>query len=107
MLQERGFLSARTTDDGINSNAACLYRLRTKVVTRKTTATLLNSWVNEALDCGGWLIETYHLVSGENRSGYEWSISRETFARHLDYLSERRMWVATQGQVARWLGSHG
>lgn len=107
MLRERGFLSARTTDNGINTASDSPYRLRTNVVTRKTSAMTLNSWVDQVLNCGGWLIETYHLVSAENQSGYEWWISSERFAQHLNYLRQSRVWVASQDRVVQWLYSNG
>lgn len=103
MLQRAGFLSARTTDDGINDCHGSPYALKTKVVTQGTSLKVFNSWVEEALQCGGWLVETYHLISPKNDEGYHWWISSEDFAQHLNYLGHLPVWVATQADVIRRL----
>lgn len=103
MLEDRGFWSARTTDDGINTYPVARYKLLTKVVTRRTPAAVLDTWVERAVDTKGWLIETYHLVTKRGEEGYYWEITADEFRRHLESIAKHRVWVATQQEVTAWL----
>lgn len=103
MLEDRGFWSARTTDDGINTYPVARYKLLSKVVTRRTSGAVLDSWVARAVEMKGWLIETYHLVTEQGEEDYYWEIRADQLRRHLESIAKQRVWVATQREVSAWL----
>lgn len=106
-LRACGFRSARTTDDGINGAQVDPFRLLTKVVDETTTLDVMSQWVEEAIAHRGWLIETYHLVADRPFARYRWRTERRLFEAHVADLVQRPVWVATQGEVIRYLqGNH-
>ncbi len=97
------FISARTSDDGYNQLApADMHLLRSKTVA-KYNLPYMNGWADEASEKGLWLIENLHLVGDSNPAGYSFYLSTDDFTDHLDYLDSSGLWIAPQGDVARYI----
>jgi peptidoglycan/xylan/chitin deacetylase (PgdA/CDA1 family) len=102
-IVERYFLSARTSDGGYNNAAPeDLHLLKSKTVATNA-ADEMNGWADETEENGLWLIENLHLVSSENPSNYPFYISTTDFMDHIAYLNSKNMWIASQGEVAKYI----
>lgn len=78
-----------------------LYDVPSFVPVTKTTLEEMNSWVDAALETGGWMVEMIHGIEGK---GWQ-PIPRERFAAHFDYMAERKdeLWVATYAEVVKYI----
>jgi len=78
-----------------------LYDVPSFVPATKTTLEEMNSWVDAALETGGWMVEMIHGIEGK---GWQ-PIPRERFAAHFDYMAERKdeLWVATYSEVVKYI----
>lgn len=65
----------------------------------------LTEFRDAAVQAGGWVIEEYHDISAPAYG----ALSADAFEKHLDDLAAdvqaSRLWVATQGEVARYIRS--
>jgi peptidoglycan/xylan/chitin deacetylase (PgdA/CDA1 family) len=111
------FLSARSVGAGFNSNPASppdMYRLRPSYVGAAWApgwddyayAYLRLTWyLNGALASGGWVLEEYHDIQWP---GYS-ALNLQAYYDHLDDLADAvsagELWVAPQGDVARYIYS--
>ena len=100
---ERYFLSARTSDDGFNKAVpADLHLLKSKTAVDYAVSSMKRlADMAEADDA--WLIENLHLVGDSNPTGYSFYLSTKDFESHLDYLISKDLWIAPQGDVARYI----
>jgi len=105
VLKDLGYASARTTDDGFNEYKNINpYRLKTKVITKKTTLNEMNEWVDEALKNNLWLIETYHLIYGDiQHTDYLCTTILTQFKKHILYIIKKNIPIMTQTEVIKYL----
>jgi len=66
-----------------------------------TPASEMNSWVDAAVEAGGWTVEMIHGIEAQ---GWQ-PIPKERYAEHFDYIAARgdELWVAPYGEVARYI----
>ena len=78
-----------------------LYDVPSFVPATNTSLSEMNSWVDAALQTGGWMVDMIHGIEGQ---GWQ-PIPRERYEAHFDYLAERedRLWVATYAEVAKYI----
>ena len=107
LVKNVGYLSARSLDPGYNDPRALdFYALKVKMWDYATKVEKANKWVDKVCEKAGWLIECFHLV-GDDGTGYPYFTKTDVFKRHLDYLAERNVWVAPQGDVVKYLVKRG
>lgn len=65
------------------------------------TSSVLNGYVNQAMQTRGWMVTFCHEFDG---SGTGW-VSSDTFAVHVDYIASRgeRLYCATLGEISRYI----
>ena len=62
-----------------------------------------NSWVDDVLKTGGWLVETHHGIEGV---GNAWeSTPLGVFEEHVKYVASKRdeLWIDTIAEIAKYL----
>jgi len=95
-----GYLSARSTKAGYNDLTDLdPYALKANVWDCTTQVEEANKWVDIACSRKAWLIECLHLVSNHNREKNPHFTHVDHFKKHLDYLTNRNVWVTTQRNV--------
>lgn len=98
------YISARSSDIGFNSiSPSDFFSLKSMVISKDTSAQEINGWADEVEQEGYWLIEMYHLVNDSNPTNYELYTSPSILGAHLDHLSEKEVWVATQQSVVKYI----
>jgi hypothetical protein len=97
------FLSARTSDEGLNNFVPSDMHLLKSNTAAEYNLPLMEGWADEAEGSGTWLIENYHLVAEGNPTEYSFFISIQNFERHLDRLKSKNLWIAPQENVAKYL----
>jgi peptidoglycan/xylan/chitin deacetylase (PgdA/CDA1 family) len=103
-IREAGYLSARATEDGYNYlSSIAFYALKSKVWNINVNAEMANEWIDFALGKGAWLIETYHVVSPDAKSGYHYDTAISDFEAHLAYISSQNICVDTQQNIAKYI----
>ena len=100
LAKNSGYLSARSTKVGYNDLIDLdPYALKANVWDCTTRAKEANKWVDIACRRRAWLIECLHLVSNSNREKYPHFTHVDDLKKHLNYLANRNVWVATQRDV--------
>jgi peptidoglycan/xylan/chitin deacetylase (PgdA/CDA1 family) len=103
-LKESGYLSARSVDPGCNAlESLNLFALKSRVWDIQVEPPKTNRWVDEALEKGGWLIETYHVISESGNTGYYWDTPVSELDAHFSYIRSLDLWVDTQERVTKYL----
>jgi peptidoglycan/xylan/chitin deacetylase (PgdA/CDA1 family) len=103
-IKEAGYLSARATEDGYNYLSSIdFYALNSKVWNINVNAEMANEWIDIAMEEGAWLIETYHIVSPDGKTGYHYDTAISDFEAHLAYISSQNIWVDTQQNIAKYI----
>lgn len=64
----------------------------------------MNRWDDRALETGGWLIESFHLVTDASDSGRE-ARSLDHIRGHLEYATDKGIWIDTQDKMASHIKS--
>ena len=97
LVKDSGYLSARSTKVGYN-NPTNLdpYALKANMWDCTTRVKEANKWVDVACRRRAWLIECLHLVSNNNRKKYPHFTHVDNLKKHLNYLTNRNVWVTTQ-----------
>jgi peptidoglycan/xylan/chitin deacetylase (PgdA/CDA1 family) len=104
VVKRAGYLSARATIEGLNYPCKIdFYALKCFVWRSYTTLEFMNKWLNYALESGSWLIELLHLVTDDSSSTIRESLPLRVLERHLDYISNKRIWVDTQGNIVNYI----
>jgi peptidoglycan/xylan/chitin deacetylase (PgdA/CDA1 family) len=99
LVMKSGYSSARTTLVGLNDPGKIdLYALKCNVWRDYTTLSMMNRWVDRALESGSWLIELFHLVTDTTDSGGE-SCPLDQLRAHLEYATDKDIWIDTQDNV--------
>lgn len=100
LAKNSGYLSARSTKSGYNDPTDLdPYTLKANVWNCKTRAKEANRWVDIACRRRAWLIECLHLVSDNNRKKHSHFTHIDDLKKHLNYLTNRNVWVTTQRDV--------
>jgi len=100
LAKNSGYLSARSTKVGYNDLIDLdPYTLKANVWDCTTRVKEANKWVDIACRRRAWLIECLHLVSNSNREKYPHFTHVDDLEKHLNYLANRNVWVATQKDV--------
>lgn len=103
-IREAGYLSARATEDGYNYlSSIAFYALKSKVWNINVNAEMANEWIDIAMEEGAWLIETYHIVSPDGKTGYHYDTAISDFESHLAYISSQNIWVDAQQNIAKYI----
>lgn len=103
-LKGGGYLSARSVDPGCNAlESINLFALKSQVWDIRLRPVKANHWVDDVLEKGGWLIETYHVISEHGTTGYYWDTAVSDFDAHLAYMRSHDLWVETQEKVTKYL----
>jgi len=103
-IAELGYLSARSTENGYNFvNSLDFYALKSKVWDLTINAEQANKWVDDAIDKGVWLVETYHLVSQKAATGYRYNTTLSDFDNHLYYANSKNLWIDTQQNIVKYI----
>jgi peptidoglycan/xylan/chitin deacetylase (PgdA/CDA1 family) len=101
LVMKSGYSNARTTMVGLNDPERIdPYALKCSVWRHYTTPSMMNRWVDRALESGSWLIELFHLVTDSTDSGRE-SCSLDHLKSHLEYITDKHIWIDTQDSVAK------
>ena len=105
LVMKSGYSSARTTLVGLNDPGRFdPYALKCNVWRHYTTPSAMNRWVDRALESGSWLIELFHLVTDASDSGRE-ACSLDHLRAHLEYATDKHIWIDTQDNVASYIKS--
>jgi peptidoglycan/xylan/chitin deacetylase (PgdA/CDA1 family) len=99
------YLSARTSDNGYNNASPEEMHLLKSKTAASYAAQEMSGWAVEAEKKGFWMIENYHLVADENPSNYSFYLSTQDFENHLNYLISKELWIAPQGNVAKYVSN--
>ena len=100
LAKNSGYLSARSTKVGYNDLTDLdPYALKANVWDCTMQVEEANKWVDTACSRRAWLIECLHLVSNSNREKYPHFTHVNDLKKHLNYLMNRNVWVATQREV--------
>jgi len=100
LAKNSGYLSARSTKVGYNDLTDLdPYTLKANVWDCKTRVKEANKWVDIARRRRSWLIECLHLVGNSNREKYPHFTHVDDLEKHLNYLTNRNVWVTTQREV--------
>jgi hypothetical protein len=62
-----------------------------------------NEWIDNAVEQGAWLIETYHVISKDQASGYHYDTSVSDLDSHLQYATTRNLWIDTQQNIVKYV----
>jgi len=103
LVKKSGFLSARTTLVGLNyPNQMNLYTLKCRTWRSYTTLSMMNKWLDSAIEHDGWLIELFHHVSSDTK---RWpnSCSIRQIRAHLEYAVGKEVLIDTQHNVSSQL----
>jgi peptidoglycan/xylan/chitin deacetylase (PgdA/CDA1 family) len=105
LVKKSGYSSARTTLVGLNSPGKIdPYALKCSVWRHYTTPSMMNRWVDRAVESGSWLIELFHLVTEPSDSGRE-ACSLDHLRAHLEYATDKHIWIDTLDNVASYIKS--
>lgn len=107
-LQKIGYISARTTLPGINLlPVKDAFELKSMTWTNRNSLQDGEKWIEELLNKGGWLIETFHLVTKNNYllKNYPYAIHTNTFLEHFKYILKRKMNIIPQGDLISIINS--
>lgn len=100
------YSSARSTDGGLNYLASCdPYALKVFLWDKWTKTNTANKWVEKAIEEKAWLIEVFHLVAKDNEINHEYFTSTSSFQNHLEFIKNKRIWVATQKEIINYLNN--
>ena len=103
-IKEAGYLSARSTEGGYNfPDSLDFYALKSKVWNVTVNAERANRWVDDVIKKGAWLIETYHVISGDGATGYHYDTAVLDLDAHLGYVASKNIWVDTQGSILKYV----
>jgi peptidoglycan/xylan/chitin deacetylase (PgdA/CDA1 family) len=107
-IRSAGYLSARGSFKGYNIYETMdFFDLKCMVWSKYTTLKEADSWLDKAMATGAWLIETYHLVTGNNHPEYQWFTPVGVFQQHVEHLSNlaenNKVWVDTQQSIAKYM----
>ena len=103
-IENAGYLSARATLDGYNHPFLTdYYSLKSKVWKSTTIVDEANRWVDSVLEKSWWVIETFHIVSKDGKTGYRYDTSSMDFEEHLNYINEQGIWVDTQQTIIKYI----
>lgn len=97
LMKNSGYWSARSTKVGYNDPTDLdPYVLKANVWDCTTRVKEANKWVDVTCRRGAWLIECLHLVSNGNRRKNTHFTHVDDLKKHLNYLTNRNVWVTTQ-----------
>lgn len=102
MLASSGFISARGVSENYEQKTPSdWFNLKTKAVATGQTVNTWNSWVDNVLSTGGWLIELWHNVDNEG----QWAnVSGADMARHVAYAAGKTdLWIETLAGVTKYI----
>jgi len=102
-VRKAGFISARSTDPGLNSGTLDLYALKCCSWVKSTDLGRANSWVEAAIKDKGWLIEAHHLVTKEDSVTWKYQTRFQDLRRHLEDTLSKSVWVEAQKSVAKYV----
>ena len=93
ILEQSGYMSARTTFRGFNrlDCLSDLFRLKSMLWLRGYKAKDANLWVDDAVSSSAWLIETLHVVGDTTKEPYrthDLAVEIGEFEEHLKYIHE-------------------
>jgi peptidoglycan/xylan/chitin deacetylase (PgdA/CDA1 family) len=99
LVMRSNYSSARSTLVGLNDPPKIdLYALKCKVWRDYITLSMMNRWVDRALESGSWLIELFHLVT-DTTDSVRGSCSLDQLRAHLEYATDKQIWIDTQANV--------
>lgn len=100
------YSSARGTDWGLNNiNSYDAYALKIFIWDKWTRIETANKWVENAIKEKAWLIEVFHLIAEDNGANYEYFTTISDFQTHLEFIKNRKIWVASQKEVIKYLNN--
>jgi len=103
-LAGSGFLSARSTKRGLNfPDSLDFFALKSEVWNVNVKAGQANEWIDNAVKQGAWLIETYHVISEDQASGYHYDTSVSDLDSHLQYATTKNLWIDTQQNIVKYV----
>lgn len=104
MVKSQGYSSARGTDEGYNlPQRVNLYAMKCQMWDKFTTVEEANKWVDKAIEKHAWLIECHHLLGEHNPTDYPYFTKLAYLREHLDYISQKKVWVDTQQNIAKYI----
>lgn len=98
-VAQAGYISARGNQMGINLDVASPFALHSICIGPGLTLHELEPWLQRAIERGGWLIITFHLISVANPTQYPYCCPVEDFKRMVNRIQELPFWVANQNAV--------
>jgi hypothetical protein len=99
-----GFISARSTRRGLNfPDSLDFFALKSETWNVNVDAEQANKWIDNAIEQGAWLIETYHVISKDQTSGYHYDTSISDIDSHLQYATTRNLWIDTQHNIVKYI----
>jgi peptidoglycan/xylan/chitin deacetylase (PgdA/CDA1 family) len=98
-----GFSSARTALPGINQAYTNPFILRGLTWFPGAQIAEITPWLDLVLKRNGWLVVVFHYVGTESPGSYPYFCASQDFQRFLDQAGQRSLWIATQGEIARYI----
>ncbi len=95
LVQNAGFVGARSVDDGYNTPLSNKYALQVQNVLNTTTAAQMEQWINLAVQNHTWLILVIHHVDATND---EYGTTPDTLQTVVNYLKQQNTPVITMKQ---------
>ncbi len=95
IVQESGFIGARTSDGGLDTKQSNRFLLMREGVTIDTTVAQVQAWVDQAIANKQWLILVFHHIDND---GDQYSATPQTFQQIVDYLKTKNVPVKTVAQ---------
>ncbi len=102
LVQQIGFLNARTTDSGLNFRDTSPFLLKSTSLQSTTTFNQIKSMIDSAVQSHGWLILTFHDIRNDGQGG-TYAVSTAIFQQVIDYLSTNNIKVVTNSQGINYL----
>ena len=102
LVGQAGYISARSTDPGINSGALDLYALKCYSWEKSTDLKRANLWVDRAIRSHGWLIELHHLVTEDRAVERKYQTMLQDLRGHLEETLSKSVWLDAQKSIAKY-----
>jgi len=99
VVQQSGYLGARTVDTGFNYRDGNPFQLKVQAVNSDTSLTQVQLWIDQAAAQNTWLILVFHKIqnSGDDASDVYWT-SPANLQQIVDYLATSSAKVVTTGE---------
>jgi peptidoglycan/xylan/chitin deacetylase (PgdA/CDA1 family) len=100
LVKNVGYLGARTAgnypeDFGVNYANTDKYALKTQVLTKATTLSNVQQWINDAISKKAWLILVFHQIDD---SGSQYSTAPSNLGQIINYLKANNVKVVTNSE---------